>query len=73
MLEIIAPLDAVAKLLVDGVARLLVDAVVHGRKNDRLPGPEETASWPQLQWLVDPNDYLRPLVFNLKGFERHDE
>jgi hypothetical protein len=21
--------------------------------------------WPQLQWLVDPNDYLRPLVYNL--------
>lgn len=25
-------------------------------------------SWPQVQWLVDPNDYARPLVFNLKGF-----
>jgi hypothetical protein len=21
--------------------------------------------WPQLQWLVDPNDYLRPLIYNL--------
>jgi len=28
--------------------------------------PEE--SWPQVQWLVDPNDYARPLVFDLKGF-----
>ncbi len=26
------------------------------------------ASWPQVQWLVDPNDYLRPLVFDLRGF-----
>jgi hypothetical protein len=23
------------------------------------------ANWPQIQWLVDPNDYLRPLVFKL--------
>jgi hypothetical protein len=22
--------------------------------------------WPQLLWLVDPNDYLKPLVFELK-------
>ena len=28
--------------------------------------PEE--SWPQVQWLVDPNDYTRPLVFDLRGF-----
>lgn len=26
------------------------------------------SSWPQVQWLVDPNDYIRPLVFELKGF-----
>jgi len=26
------------------------------------------ASWPQVQWLVDPNDYARPLVFDLKGY-----
>ena len=26
------------------------------------------AEWPQVQWLVDPNDYARPLVFDLKGF-----
>ena len=25
------------------------------------------AEWPQVQWLVDPNDYARPLVFDLKG------
>ncbi len=23
-------------------------------------------SWPQILWIVDPNDYLRPIVFNLK-------
>jgi hypothetical protein len=23
--------------------------------------------WPELQWLVDPNDYLRPLVYNLRN------
>lgn len=23
-------------------------------------------SWPQLLWLVDPNDYLRPMVFEIK-------
>ncbi|HLW52995.1 MAG TPA: hypothetical protein VKW06_09130 [Candidatus Angelobacter sp.] len=23
---------------------------------------------PQVLWLVDPNDYLRPLVFDLRGF-----
>jgi hypothetical protein len=26
--------------------------------------PEE--SWPETSWLVDPNDYLRPIVFELK-------
>jgi hypothetical protein len=25
--------------------------------------PQE--SWPQILWLVDPNDYLRPIVFDL--------
>ena len=24
------------------------------------------ASWPQLLWLVDPNDYLKPMVFEIK-------
>jgi hypothetical protein len=24
------------------------------------------ASWPETSWLVDPNDYLRPIVFELK-------
>jgi len=28
--------------------------------------PED--DWPQVQWLVDPNDYIRPLVFDLRGF-----
>jgi hypothetical protein len=23
-------------------------------------------TWPQLLWLVDPNDYLRPMVFEIK-------
>jgi hypothetical protein len=23
------------------------------------------ATWPQILWIVDPNDYLRPIVFNL--------
>ena len=23
--------------------------------------------WPDVSWLVDPNDYLRPLVYNLKN------
>jgi hypothetical protein len=26
------------------------------------------AAWPDVSWLVDPNDYLRPLVFELKDF-----
>jgi len=25
-------------------------------------------SWPQVQWLVDPNDYASPLVFDLREF-----
>jgi hypothetical protein len=24
------------------------------------------ATWPQALWLVDPNNYLRPIVFELK-------
>jgi hypothetical protein len=23
------------------------------------------ASWPETTWLVDPNDYLRPLMYEL--------
>jgi hypothetical protein len=23
--------------------------------------------WPDLNWILDPNDYLRPLVYNLRG------
>jgi hypothetical protein len=23
-------------------------------------------TWPQLLWLVDPNDYLRPMIFEVK-------
>jgi hypothetical protein len=23
-------------------------------------------TWPAVSWLVDPNDYLRPMVFQLK-------
>ena len=26
------------------------------------------AAWPDVSWLVDPNDYLRPLVYELKDF-----
>jgi hypothetical protein len=26
--------------------------------------PQDT--WPETSWLVDPNDYLRPIVFELK-------
>ena len=26
------------------------------------------ASWPEVDWLVDPNDYLRPMVFETKAF-----
>jgi len=28
------------------------------------------ASWPQILWIVDPNDYLRPVVFDLKDPDR---
>jgi hypothetical protein len=28
------------------------------------------ARWPQILWLVDPNDYLRPLIFDLKDRDR---
>jgi hypothetical protein len=24
------------------------------------------ASWPQILWIIDRNDYLRPIVFDLK-------
>jgi hypothetical protein len=27
-------------------------------------------SWPQILWIVDPNDYLRPIVFDLKNPDR---
>ena len=27
-------------------------------------------SWPQILWIVDPNDYLRPIVFDLKNLNR---
>jgi hypothetical protein len=27
-------------------------------------------SWPQILWIVDPNDYLRPIVFALKNLNR---
>ncbi len=27
-------------------------------------------SWPQILWIVDPNDYLRPVVFDLKDPDR---
>jgi hypothetical protein len=30
------------------------------------------AAWPQILWIVDPNDYLRPIVFNLHDAERND-
>jgi L-ascorbate metabolism protein UlaG (beta-lactamase superfamily) len=28
------------------------------------------AAWPQILWIVDPNDYVRPIVFNLRDAER---
>jgi hypothetical protein len=28
------------------------------------------ATWPQILWIVDPNDYLRPIVFDLKDRDR---
>jgi hypothetical protein len=28
------------------------------------------ASWPKILWIVDPNDYLRPIVFDLKDPNR---
>jgi hypothetical protein len=31
-----------------------------------------SAAWPQILWIVDPNDYLRPIVFNLRDAERND-
>jgi hypothetical protein len=30
--------------------------------------PEE--SWPQVLWIVDPNDYLRPIAFDLDNPDR---
>jgi hypothetical protein len=31
-----------------------------------------SAAWPQILWIVDPNDYLRPIVFNVRDAERND-
>jgi hypothetical protein len=28
--------------------------------------PFLSSTWPQLLWLVDPNDYLKPFVFEVK-------
>ncbi len=30
----------------------------------------DPAAWPQILWIVDPNDYLRPIVFNLDNDDR---
>ena len=32
--------------------------------------PQDT--WPSTSWLADPNDYLRPIVFDLKGEDGKD-
>jgi hypothetical protein len=29
------------------------------------------SSWPQILWIVDPNDYLRPIVFDLDHPDPH--
>jgi hypothetical protein len=33
----------------------------NGATDSQIPQSE----WPQTMWLVDPNDYLRPIAFNL--------
>jgi hypothetical protein len=43
-------------------ANLATKVVLTALKAANVPA----GTWPQLLWLVDPNDYLKPLLFEVK-------
>jgi hypothetical protein len=47
---------------VEGSSLQWKDGFIEARNAAGVP----QASWPQILWIIDPNDYLRPIVFDLK-------